>query len=159
MSKQQIVVGIDGSPESRDALLWAAEHAMLVDGTLRVVYAWSSPSVAALSLPPMLDWEVLRESAMEFPAAFVRDVLGDDPDVDVLPIAVRGTPAQVLVDASEKADLLVIGSRGLGGLKGMVLGSVGHHCAAHAHCPAVIFHRPRRQARRQVRRETLGATH
>jgi nucleotide-binding universal stress UspA family protein len=46
----------------------------------------------------------------------------------------------VLVKRSAQAELLVVGSRGLGGLKGMVLGSVGHHCAAHAHCPVVIVH-------------------
>jgi nucleotide-binding universal stress UspA family protein len=124
----------------------------LVGGTLRVVYAWSPPVVEALGLPPSMDWEPLRERAEHFPAAFARETLGDDPGISIVPIAVRGTPAQVLVGASEKADLLVIGSRGLGGLKGMVLGSVGHHCAAHAHCPIVIFHRPHRHERRHVRR-------
>lgn len=53
---------------------------------------------------------------------------------------VTGSPAGVLVKRSAQADLLVVGSRGLGGLKGMLLGSVGHHCAAHAHCPVVIVH-------------------
>jgi nucleotide-binding universal stress UspA family protein len=60
----------------------------------------------------------------------------------------------VLVDASEHADLLVIGPRGLGGLRGMVLGSTGHHCAAHARCPVVIVHPPHReQPHHHVRRE------
>jgi nucleotide-binding universal stress UspA family protein len=157
MSKQRIVVGVDGSPESRDALLWAAEQARAVGGSLRVVYAWSPPSVVALDLPPMIDWGPFREQAKEFPGAFAREVLGDAPDIEVVPATVLGTAAQVLVDASEKADLLVVGSRGLGGLKGMLLGSVGHHCAAHARCPVVIVHRPTGPKRRPVRREALTA--
>jgi nucleotide-binding universal stress UspA family protein len=157
MSKQRIVVGVDGSPESRDALLWAAEQARAVGGLLRIVHAWSPPGVVALGLPPILDWEPLREHAKEFPGAFAREVLGEDPDVEIVSAAVLGNAAQVLVDASEQADLLVVGSRGLGGLKGMLLGSVGHHCAAHARCPVVIVHRPPLRKRRAVRRETLGA--
>jgi nucleotide-binding universal stress UspA family protein len=157
MPPPQIVVGVDGSPESRDALIWAAQHADLVGGTLRVVYAWSPPVVEALGLPPLMDWEPLRERAEEFPAAFARETLGDEPGISIVPMAVRGTPAQVLVEASDQADLLVIGSRGLGGLKGMVLGSVGHHCAAHAHCPIVIFHRQHRHERPRVRRAAHSA--
>jgi nucleotide-binding universal stress UspA family protein len=79
-------------------------------------------------------------------------VLGPSPEVPVTTRTVRGRPAQVLVDASEHADLLVIGPRGLGGLRGMVLGSTGHHCAAHSRCPVVIVHPPQRE-RPKVRRE------
>jgi nucleotide-binding universal stress UspA family protein len=157
MPPPQILVGVDGSPESREALIWAAQHAELVGGTLRVVYAWSPPVVEALGLPPLMDWEPLRERAEDFPAAFARETLGDDPGINIVPMAVRGTPAQVLVEASDQADLLVIGSRGLGGLKGMVLGSVSHHCAAHAHCPIVIFHRQRHHQRPRVHRAAQSA--
>jgi nucleotide-binding universal stress UspA family protein len=91
----------------------------------------------------------------------VREVLGDVDDVDVVHVTVRGRPAQVLVDESEHADLLVVGSRGLGGLRGMVLGSVGHHCAAHSHCPVVIAHceptAPKRAARREALRHEPAA--
>jgi nucleotide-binding universal stress UspA family protein len=135
----EIVVGVDGSPESADALRWAAGQAKVTGARLHVVYAWVPPAVTALGLPPMLDWSVLRESAAQFPGEFVAEVLGDEPDIPIRTETVHGTAAQVLVDASEQADLLVIGSRGLGGLKGMLLGSVGHHSAAHAHCPVVIF--------------------
>jgi nucleotide-binding universal stress UspA family protein len=159
MSKPQIVVGVDGSPDSREALLWAAENARRVDGTLRVVYAWSLGGIASLGIPPLPEYRFLEERAQQFPAELVREVLGDDPDAKVVPVAVRGNAAQVLVDASAKADLLVIGSRGLGGLKDMVLGSVGHHCAAHAHCPVVIFHKPHVHRRRAVRREAPSGRH
>ena len=152
MRPPQIVVGVDGSAESREALVWAAKHAQSVGGTLCVVHAWSPPFVEALGVPPLMDWGPLRQRAESFPAAFAREVLGEEPSITVVPRTVRGTPAQVLVDASKDADLLVVGSRGLGGLKGMLLGSVGHHCAAHAHCPVVIFRAPHRRERPHVRR-------
>lgn len=149
-----VIVGVDGSPESADALRWALEQARLMQATLRVVYAWDPPNVVSLGVPPLMtDWEPLRERALEFPGDFVREVLGEVADVPVVPGMVRGRPAQVLCDASADADLLVLGSRGLGGLKGMVLGSCGHHCAAHAQCPVVIVHHAK--GRRRVRRRTL----
>jgi nucleotide-binding universal stress UspA family protein len=83
----------------------------------------------------------------------VEEVLGDRPGVQVIPRTIRGGAAQVLVDASRHAELLVVGSLGLGGLKGMMLGSTGHHCAAHSHCPVVIVHhehKPVHQPRREV---------
>jgi len=152
MSQPVIVIGIDGSPESKHALLWAAEQARLTGASLRVVYAWEPPAIAGLHVPPMLDWEPMEEQARAFPGKFADEVLGPDPDVHVTTRTVRGRPAPVLVDASAHADLLVIGPRGLGGLRGMVLGSTGHHCAAHARCPVVIVHPPTRE-KHVVRRE------
>jgi|SRR5262245_32671695 len=152
MSQPLIVVGIDGSEESKHALLWAAEQARLTDAVLRIVYAWEPPAVAGLHLPPMLDWEPLEEQAHEFPGKFADQVLGPEPDVHVTTRTVRGRPAQVLVDVSAGARMLVIGPRGLGGLRGMVLGSTGHHCAAHARCPVVIVHPPAAAKHRVDRR-------
>jgi nucleotide-binding universal stress UspA family protein len=152
MAKQQIVVGVDGSPESCDALRWAFEYTQTVDGLLRVVYAWEPPAVASLNLPPLsMDWGPLFEHARAVPGELVQTVLGDEADSRVVAMTVKGGAAQVLVDASRRADLLVVGSRGLGGLKGMILGSVGHHCAAHAECPVLIFRK--RGQPRAVRRE------
>lgn len=157
-SQSEVVVGVDGSPESAEALRWAAGYAKLTGARLHVVYAWAPPAVAALTLPPLLDWSALRESAAQFPRKFVAEALGDEPGVSIRAETVNGTAAQALVDASEHADLLVIGSRGLGGLKGMLLGSVGHHCAAHANCPVVIFRPHVTTRRRTIKREAL-ATH
>ena len=100
MSQPLIVVGVDGSPEAKHALLWAAEQARLTDGSLRVVYAWEPPAVAGLHIPPMLDWEPMEAQAREFPARFANEVLGPEPEAHVVTKAVRGRPAQVLVDAS-----------------------------------------------------------
>jgi nucleotide-binding universal stress UspA family protein len=159
MSKPVIVVGVDGSPSSAEALRWAANQARLTAGTLRVVHAWSPPAIATVGIPPLrFDWSGLRERAQAFPAEFVREVLGPDPGIAVVTAARTGGEAQVLVDESEHADLLVVGARGQGGLKGMVLGSVGHHCAAHAHCPVVVVHpKGGRRRRRAVRRDRAHA--
>jgi nucleotide-binding universal stress UspA family protein len=143
MTHPLIVVGVDGSADAKHALLWAAEQAELRDANLQVLYAWEPPAVAGLHIPPLLDWEPMEEQAKSFPAKFVHEVLGREPEVHVVTKTVRGRPAQALVDASEHADLLVIGARGIGGLRGMVLGSTGHHCAAHARCPVAIVHPPR----------------
>ena len=62
----------------------------------------------------------------------------DDADVDVVRSVVVGTPASALIAASAAADLLVVGSRGLGGFRGLLLGSVSQQCAYHAGCPVVI---------------------
>jgi nucleotide-binding universal stress UspA family protein len=150
---QQILVGIDGSDRSRDALVWARNQALAVGGTLRVLYAWSPPMVANLSVPPLVDYSPLREQAEAFPTAFVDKVLGDEPGVAITTTVVVGDAAAALVDASRHADLLVIGSRGLGGLKSVLLGSVSHHCAAHAHCPTVIV---RKADKHDVRRAAVA---
>lgn len=65
-SQSEVVAGVDGSPESAAALRWAADYAKLTGARLHVVYAWAPPAVAALTLPPLLDWSALRESAAQF---------------------------------------------------------------------------------------------
>jgi nucleotide-binding universal stress UspA family protein len=152
----RIVVGIDGSDSAADALRWAIEQAKLTGATVEAVYAWDPGALVSFAVPPLIDWAPLREAAQARPAELVRDAVGTDPGVRIVTKTMTGNPAQVLVDRSAHADLLVVGSRGLGGLKGMLLGSVGHHCAAHSHCPVLIVHAsPLRQ--HQPKRETLHA--
>lgn len=159
MSKPVIVVGVDGSASSAEALRWAAAQARVTEGTLRVVHAWSPPAIATVGIPPLrFDWSELREHAQHFPAEFAAEVLGDEPGISIVTIAKSGGAAQVLVDESANADLLVVGSLGTGGLKGMVLGSVGHHCAAHARCPVVVVHPKEPRAKPAVRRDRAHAT-
>jgi nucleotide-binding universal stress UspA family protein len=136
----RIVVGIDGSDSAAEALRWAVEQAKLTGKTVEAVYAWDPGVLVSLGMPPLLDWEPLREAAQSRPGEIVRETVGRKTGVRIVTKTVMGNPAQALVEQSAHADLLVVGSRGLGGLKGMLLGSVGHHCAAHAHCPVVIFH-------------------
>ncbi len=151
----KIVVGIDGSESAAGALRWAVEQAKLSGATIEAVYAWDPGALVSLGVPPLVDWEPLREAAHERPGEIVRETVGSEPGIRILTKTVTGNPAEVLVDHSANADLLVVGSRGLGGLKGMLLGSVGHHCAAHAHCPVVIVHASPVPEKHQPRRETL----
>jgi nucleotide-binding universal stress UspA family protein len=136
-----IVVGIDGSEASKEALAWALEEAGLRRSTLRVVYAWRSPLVGGRSyIPPELfDPEVLRRSAQELLDGFVAEVTGGtSPDVELELVPLEGPAALVLVEGAEGAELLVVGSRGRGGFAGLLLGSVSQQCAQHARCPVVI---------------------
>ncbi len=137
---ERIVVGVDGSESAGDALRWAVAQAKLTGATVEAVYAWDPGVLVSLGMPPMLDWKPLREAAQARPREIVQEAVGSDSGVRIVTKTVMGHAAEVLVARSAKADLLVVGSRGLGGLKGMVLGSVGHHCAAHSHCPVVIVH-------------------
>jgi nucleotide-binding universal stress UspA family protein len=118
-----VVVGIDGSPGGRLALRFALEEARLRGLPLRVVCAWQTPlsQYESLTLSPDLD---LRLNA--------------EPGVPVEAAAVEGHPALVLAEYAKDADLLVVGSRGRGGFKALVLGSVSTAVVHHAPCPVVI---------------------
>jgi nucleotide-binding universal stress UspA family protein len=132
-----ILVGVDGSDESKTALRWAVEEARLRRTALRAVYAWSPPYVAAtgLAIPLGTVEEIQRDAEELLEAAFAE--VGTE-GVEVERAAVRGGASRVLVEAAWGADLLVVGSRGYGGFKGLLLGSVSQQCAQHATCPVVI---------------------
>lgn len=135
----RIVVGVDGSPTSVLALLWAAEEAVLRQATLAVVHAWSDSNVGT-GIPGSafsVDIESLKQAA--------RATLDEVLDSTTLPEGIRierhvimGPGASVLLDASADADLLVVGTRGLGNVKGLILGSVSHACISQATCPVVV---------------------
>lgn len=136
----RIVVGIDGSDHSKQALRWALDEARLRGASLRVVYAWTIPVYVGYGVAPaaVIDPAVLREAADERVDKSVEEVVGDAKDVPIERKAVEGTAAQTLVEEADGADLLVVGSRGHGGFAGLLLGSVSQQCAHHAPCPVVI---------------------
>lgn len=138
-----IVVGVDGSPGARTALEWAAAEARLRGSRLRVVHAWHLPAAAYGSggfVPPVgINWEDDLEQAARAGLAQALDDTGALLDgIEVERHVDEGSAAVVLTEAAADADLLVVGSRGLGGFKELLLGSVGHQCAQHAPCPVVI---------------------
>jgi len=135
-----IVVGVDGSEASREALCWAVAEARLRQSSLRVVYAWLAPQAGGRSSIPqeLLDPKLLRQTAQEHLSDFVAEAVGEISDVRLKRVAVEGPAAKVLVEAAEDAELLVVGSRGRGRFAGLLLGSVSHHCAHHSACPVVI---------------------
>jgi nucleotide-binding universal stress UspA family protein len=133
-----IVVGVDGSESSIDALRWAADQARLTGASIEVVATWEYPSSFgwAPAWPP--DWDPGGD-AQKALTQVVDEVFGSDSGLDVRQEVIEGHAAPALVHASEKADLLVVGSRGHGEFAGMLIGSVSEFCATHASCPVVIF--------------------
>ena len=135
-----IVVGVDGSEASKRALSWALEEAALRGSPLRVLHAWLG------SAPPAAIDAIQREhpdiDVAAEPRSFLRgvvdEVAGPSPAVDISQEVVQSTAASMLLAASRQADLLVVGSRGVGGFHGLLLGSVSLQCAHHAGCPVVI---------------------
>ena len=139
-----IVVGVDGSEDSKEALRWALAEAESRGSTVRAVYAWSLPiAFGGPYMPPqVLDPSATRDHAQASLDAAVDEVAGESPAVAVERSIEQGAAADVLVRAAEYADLLVVGSRGRGGFSGLLLGSVSQQCAQHAPCAVVIVRRP-----------------
>jgi nucleotide-binding universal stress UspA family protein len=140
---EKIVVGIDGSDASNDALRWAVEDARARGAEVVALHAYEVQEAApdAVRAPPVdlpaLIAEV-HDDAQQFVTKVVDEVVGNSVSVDVAPIAVEDGPAKALLDASRDADLLVVGSHGHG-LSGLFLGSVSLECAQHAACPVLIY--------------------
>ena len=140
--QRAIVVGIDGSAASKAALSWAVEEARLRGSTVIALHAWQFPVVAfegyGSAAVPMLTPEDLEKTAEETARNILSEVVGDDVSVPVVARVRRGHPAHQLVQASEEADLLVVGSEGHGAFAGMLLGSVSNHVVHHAKCPVAV---------------------
>jgi len=135
----RIVVGIDGSPSSLDALAWAARQADLTGSSLEIVMTWEWPSSYGWAVPVPTDFDPEEDVRRSLEAAVER-VRAEYPDLSIDPRVVSGHPAPILVEASKGADLLVVGSRGHGEFVGMLIGSVSEYCATNARCP-VLVHR------------------
>ncbi|KUN80601.1 hypothetical protein AQJ66_26010 [Streptomyces bungoensis] len=134
--RQVIVVGVDGSAASEDALRWAARQAGLTGAGLRVVTAWRLPVM--YGYPPDYSGAGYQDRARAALDAAIGRVLGPAPRPSVDARVEEGHPAQVLLAAARGADLLVVGSRGHGAFTGMLLGSTARHCVDHAPCPVLV---------------------
>lgn len=132
-----IVVGVDGSECAEKALAWAVGEARLRGDRVRAVHAWEYPVNGAAygMMTPQLGLEELRDAAKATLDEAVEPLRNGVPIEEVL---VEGSAARALMRAAEDADLLVVGSRGLGGFRRLLLGSVSTQCAHHSHCPVVI---------------------
>ena len=109
----RIVVGIDGSPPSEVALRWAAEQAGLTGEDLHTVIAWDFPVPYDVPIAGEFDWGGDAAGTL---AKTVENVLGEADARRVIQRVMQGRPAKVLIDAAGDADLLVVGTRGHGGL-------------------------------------------
>jgi nucleotide-binding universal stress UspA family protein len=130
----RIVVGVDGSPASARALGWALSRGALTGAAAEAVHAWQVPQVPGGRVSMMgvdfsaISKEILRNAV---------EGVGASPE-SVTERAVQRHPVKVLIDASDGADLLVVGKGGHGGFTRMLLGSVSGQILAYAHCPTVI---------------------
>lgn len=132
-----IVVGVDGSDAANNALEFAIEEARLRDATLQVTYAY-----------PVIDRPVSGSTGKDYydqveidATAFMQSLMTSAPStegVDVQWLGVPGNPAEVLIEASRAATILVVGSRGVGGFRGLLMGSVSNQCVHHSYCPVLV---------------------
>jgi nucleotide-binding universal stress UspA family protein len=140
---KQIVVGVDGSDSSRAALHWAYEEAAHHGASLTAVSTWHPPSLPMSppygAMPPEGYESEPERAARELLERLTGELEPQSPAVDVRISISKGNPAKVLIDMSQGADLVVVGSRGHGGFAGMLLGSVSNHVVAHAACPVVVL--------------------
>ena len=136
-SAGRIVVGSDGSPHSARAVGLAFEEADLRGVGVTAVRTWLAPDID-VDATPAHEWE---QAEKDEKARLTEDLLSwrtRFPKVDVVEKTVRGAPAATLIDESEGAEMLVVGSHGRGGFGGLVLGSVSHAALHHAHCPVAV---------------------
>jgi len=135
-----ILVGVDGSERSVDALRYASDIAPKLGLDLRALAVWSYPALlyGSYAYPeedpgPERDAHLILEGA-------TREVFGDEVP-DWYTAAVRhGLAAPTLIERSKTSQMLVLGSRGRGGFAGLMLGSVSSACTAHAYCPVLVIH-------------------
>jgi nucleotide-binding universal stress UspA family protein len=138
---RHIVVGVDGSLHSEAALRWALGQARLTGARIEALCAWQYPVAFGFThayvpdqggLLPELSQETLDKTI-----AAVTDE--NEPQVDLVRVVVQGHAAEMLLQAAQDADLLVLGSHGHGPLAGILLGSVTQHCVHHSRCPVVVI--------------------
>jgi nucleotide-binding universal stress UspA family protein len=140
----RIVVGVDGSQLSYDALRWAAIEARRRSARLEIVHAWVVPELlmptGAVFVGAAEELERASRSVLNTAATWLMSSLddaGDKPPEHELR-SVAGSPASALLEQARGADLLIVGARGLGSFRGLILGSVSQQCASHATCPTVV---------------------
>jgi nucleotide-binding universal stress UspA family protein len=139
--KNLVVVGVDGSAESVAALKWAAHYAEATGATVQAILAWHYPAAAGVPPVGVAPERVHAESEHRMAEALggaVSQASTAYPGAQIESKTLYGHPAETLIDASEEASLLVVGSRGHGAFRGMLLGSVSIHCVTGAHCPVVV---------------------
>jgi len=138
--QELVVVGVDGSAESVAALRWAARYATATGAQVRAMLAWHYPGAAGG--PPI---EKAPKAVHDQTDAQMHETLdaaiakAGEEAAGVEKATAYGHPAQVLIEASKEADLLVVGRHGHGAFTGMLLGSVSIHCVTGAHCPVVVI--------------------
>lgn len=138
MNTKPVVVGIDGSADSRRALVWAAEYGHRYGAPVHTLAVWETPPTYGYPVSfSDEDYAGLAARTRAMLADTVRAGLGEN--ARVVERVLHGSPASALAAASKTAKLLVVGSQGRGAFTGMLLGSVSGHCVHQAACPVVVM--------------------
>jgi nucleotide-binding universal stress UspA family protein len=135
-SQHRIVVGIDGSSESARALDWAITQARQSGAVLDIVTAWMFPMAIGYAFTTTVG--EVRQKALDLLDEAISHVAEVAPNVVVRSEANEQPAGPALVTASKGANLLIVGSRGMGGFEELLVGSVGHYCMRRATCSVVI---------------------
>ncbi|WP_448808039.1 universal stress protein [Agromyces bauzanensis] len=134
-----VIVGVDGSDSSLAALRYAADLAPKLGLRVRALAVWNYPSFLYGGYYPQMDWTP-EDDAQRIVTRSAEEVFGPQPPEWFATRTRQGRPAEVLIDESQHAEMLVVGSRGHGGFTGLLLGSVSAAVAEHAHCPVLVVH-------------------
>ena len=143
--ESRIIVGVDGSEQSQAALGWALGQAELVGADLVLAHTWNPDSYATPAMagvvPDMIQAGALNDEAEELAQAWLDDLVAATvarTTASVSGVLASGSPAGHILDLSAQATMVVVGSRGRGGLRSAVLGSTSQQIAHHAQCPVVV---------------------
>lgn len=134
-----IVVGVDGSAQSVNALRVAADLAQRLGCRLRVALVWQEPRFFAGGRRPELPWSP-AEDAEEALRRCLEDAFGAETPEGVTASTYHGRAAEVLIDCAVEAHMLVVGSRGRGGFASLMLGSVAEACVRHSISSVLVVH-------------------
>jgi nucleotide-binding universal stress UspA family protein len=143
IDSDRILVGVDGSPSSIDALRYGARIAAAFGAPLEAVTTWYYPAFTEYEFAA--EWSPERD-ATEILDNAIEEAFGRTPPPGLTRTTVAGPPTPTLIDLSKSSAMLVLGSRGRGGFAGLLLGSVSAACAEHAHCPVLVVHGHRADA-------------
>jgi nucleotide-binding universal stress UspA family protein len=134
----RVIVGVDGSPPSKQALRWAAHFATSVGARVEAVSAWDYPATYGWAAWPQ-EWDPAAD-AQKALTSTVDEVFGTQRPAGLELTVRQGAAAGVLLSEAKGALMVIVGSRGHGGFVGMLLGSVSAKVAEHAACPVLVVH-------------------
>jgi nucleotide-binding universal stress UspA family protein len=129
---KRVVVGVDGSNESTEAIQWAAQYAASTGAVVEAWTSWNFPALSGIAYD-VTNWEANARETLDI--ALARALPNGSNDIERY--TVQEHPGAALIAAAKGADVVVVGARGHGAFAGMLLGSVSQHVVAHARCPVV----------------------
>jgi len=137
-----IVVGFDGSEQSLEALRWAAGQAKISGSRLRIVAGWDIPYNYGAADGKTRPYDRVRnETQQALSDAVDKEVTDPTVRSTVELVAEKGNPTKLLLAESDTAELIVLGARGSGGFRGLILGSTTDNLVKNARCPVVVVRR------------------